>query len=121
MMPDIDTHSAGVELRAGDEILTVRGLRKTFPGVVALDAVETPEEIEMPPGAAEFTVGDRSQPDIFLLRDDARDLAVFGRLQRRGIDRAAGVAGTRIAQRCRAQQAADMVSPEGRPRALHGN
>jgi ribose transport system ATP-binding protein len=40
MMPDIDTHSADAELRARDEILTVCGLRKTFPGVVALDAVD---------------------------------------------------------------------------------
>ena len=38
--PDIDAHSAGAELGAGDAILTVRGLRKTFPGVVALDAVD---------------------------------------------------------------------------------
>jgi ABC-type sugar transport system ATPase subunit len=40
MMPDIDAHSAGANLRAGNEILSVRGLRKTFPGVVALDAVD---------------------------------------------------------------------------------
>ena len=40
MTPDIDAHSAGVELRARDDILGVRGLRKTFPGVVALDAVD---------------------------------------------------------------------------------
>ena len=40
MMPDIDAHSAGAELRAGNDILSVRGLRKTFPGVVALDAVD---------------------------------------------------------------------------------
>jgi ribose transport system ATP-binding protein len=31
---------AGAELRAGNNVLTVRGLRKTFPGVVALDAVD---------------------------------------------------------------------------------
>ena len=40
MTSDIDAHSAGAELRAGDDILSVRGLRKTFPGVVALDAVD---------------------------------------------------------------------------------
>ena len=39
-MPDIDASSAGAELRAGDDVLSVRGLRKTFPGVVALDAVD---------------------------------------------------------------------------------
>jgi ABC-type branched-subunit amino acid transport system ATPase component len=40
MTSDIDAHSAGADLRAGDDILSVRGLRKTFPGVVALDAVD---------------------------------------------------------------------------------
>jgi ribose transport system ATP-binding protein len=40
MTPDIEAHSSGAGLRAGDEVLSVRGLRKTFPGVVALDAVD---------------------------------------------------------------------------------
>jgi ABC-type sugar transport system ATPase subunit len=40
MTPDIDADSSGAELRAGDAILSVRALRKTFPGVVALDAVD---------------------------------------------------------------------------------
>src|ERR1700753_2022760 len=39
-MTDIDAPRAGAEPSAGDEILRVRGLRKTFPGVVALDAVD---------------------------------------------------------------------------------
>ena len=35
---------------------------KGDPGIhdVALDAVEPPQEVEMPPGAAELAVGDRS-------------------------------------------------------------
>jgi hypothetical protein len=41
---------------------------------VLLDAIEAPEEIEMPPGAAEFAVGDRLQPGLFLLLDDPLDL-----------------------------------------------
>jgi ABC-type sugar transport system ATPase subunit len=40
MTPDIDAGSAGAELRAGHDVLSVRGLGKTFPGVVALDAVD---------------------------------------------------------------------------------
>jgi ribose transport system ATP-binding protein len=39
-MPDIDRHSEGTELRAGVDILGTRGLRKAFPGVVALDSVD---------------------------------------------------------------------------------
>jgi hypothetical protein len=48
---------------------------------VALDAVEAPEEIEMPPRAAEFAVGDRLQPDRFLFFDDVFDLAVLDGLE----------------------------------------
>jgi ribose transport system ATP-binding protein len=40
VMTDIDTRSTVAGPRAGDETLSVRGLRKTFPGVVALDAVD---------------------------------------------------------------------------------
>jgi ABC-type uncharacterized transport system ATPase subunit len=39
-MPNVDRDSEGTELRAGVEILNTRGLRKTFPGVVALDTVD---------------------------------------------------------------------------------
>src|SRR5262249_21410071 len=46
-----------------------------------LDAVETPEKVEMPPGAAEFAVGDRLQTGLLLLPDDALDLAVLDFLQ----------------------------------------
>ena len=38
---------------------------------IALDAVETPEEIEVPPRAAELAVGDGAQPHLLLLLDDA--------------------------------------------------
>ncbi len=79
-----------------------------------LDAVEAPEEIEMPPGAAEFAVGDRLQADRFLLLDDALDLAVFDRLERGGVDLALGVLLARLLQRGRAQQAADMIGAERR-------
>ena len=65
---------------------------------VLLDAVEAPEEIEMPPGAAEFAVGDRLQADLFLLLDDALDLAVFDRLQRGGVDLALGALLARLLQ-----------------------
>jgi ribose transport system ATP-binding protein len=40
MTSDVGAHSAGAELRAENDILSVRGLRKTFPGIVALDAVD---------------------------------------------------------------------------------
>ena len=86
---------------------------------VLLDAVEAPEEIEMPPGAAELAVGDRLQADLFLLLDDALDLAVFDRLERGGVDLALGALLARLLQRGRTQQAADMVGAERRLGALH--
>ena len=48
---------------------------------VPLDAIETPEEIEMPPRAAKLAVGHRLQADLFLLADDAFDLAIFHRFK----------------------------------------
>ena len=85
---------------------------------VLLDAVEAPEEIEMPPGAAEFAVGDRLQADVFLLLDDAFDLAILDRFQRSGIDLAFGAPLARLFQRGRTQQAADMIGAERRLGAL---
>ena len=80
-----------------------------------LDAVEAPQEIEMPPRAAEFAVGDRLQADLFLLLDDVLDLAVFDRLQ------LGGAVISPLARRSRAcfqrggpQQAADMIGAERR-------
>ncbi len=51
--------------------------------LVDLDAVEHAEEIEMPPGAAEFAVGGELEADLFLLLDDLLDLAVFDLFQLR--------------------------------------
>ena len=87
---------------------------------VALGAVEAPEEIEMPPGAAELAVGDGLQADLLLLLDDALDLAVFDRLEVGGADLALGALCPRLLQRCGAQQAADMVGAERRLGAFHG-
>ena len=87
---------------------------------VMFGAVEPPEKIEMPPRAAELAVGDRLQPDVFLLLDDARDLAVLDRLELRGrISPRSACA--RLFERGGAQQAADVIGAEGRLGALHGH
>src|SRR5262249_3412997 len=54
--------------------------------LVALDAVEAPEEIEMPPRAAELAVGDRLQSRLLLPLDGPGDLAVLDLLQLPRID-----------------------------------
>ena len=103
---------------AGDfhALVARRHRRKGDAGVhdVAFDAVEAPEEIEMPPRAAEFAVADRLQADRFLLVDDVLDLAVLDGLERVGGDFALGEALARCLQRGRPQQAADMVGTERR-------
>ena len=63
---------------------------------VLLGAVEAPEEIEVPPRAAELAVGDGLQADVLLLLDDALDLAVLDRFQRVGRDLALGALGPRL-------------------------
>jgi hypothetical protein len=84
-----------------------------------LHAVETPEEIEMPPGAAKFTVGDRLQPGFFLFLNDALDLAVLDRFELFGRDLTARSASTRLLQRRSTQETPDMIGAEGRMGSLH--
>src|SRR5262245_50837056 len=86
---------------------------------VAFGAVEAPQEVEVPPGAAELAVGDRLEPDLLLLLDHALDLAILDRLERGRIYPALGVLLARLLQRCRTQQAADMVGAERRLGTLH--
>src|SRR5262245_57497532 len=86
---------------------------------VALGAVEAPEEVEMPPGAAELAVGDRLQPGLLLLLDHALDLAVLDRLQLGRVDRALGVLLASFLDRGGAEQAADMVGTKRRLGSLH--
>ena len=49
----------------------------------ALAARQVPEEIEVPPGAAELAVGGELQADLLLLGDDLPDLLVLDRLELR--------------------------------------
>src|SRR5262245_52206439 len=56
-----------------------------FPDIT-LDAGQQFQEIVLPGRTAELTVGHRFQPDIFLLLDDALDLAILDRFERGIID-----------------------------------
>src|SRR4029079_9154289 len=86
---------------------------------MALDPVEPPEKVQVPPGAAELAVGDRLQADLLLLLDDRANLAVFDLLEFGARDLAVGAALARLLQCRRAQQAADMVGAERRRGSLH--
>ncbi len=87
--------------------------------LVELDAVEHAEEIEVPPGAAEFAVGGELEADLLLLLDDLLDLAVLDLFQLRGGDRALLALRARLLDRRGAQQAADHVGAERRLGPLH--
>ena len=88
-------------------------------GGIERDAVETAEEIEMPPRAAQFAIGGELEPDLFLFLDDLLDLAVLDRAQRVGRDLAALAFGAGLLQHWRSQQAADMVGAERWRGTLH--
>ena len=75
----------------------------------ALAALELPEEVEMPPGAAELAVGGELQADLLLLPDDLPDLLVLDRFELVGRDLALLALGARVLERRGAQQAADFV------------
>src|SRR6185503_4394263 len=84
-----------------------------------LDAIEAPEEIKMPPGTTELAVGGGLEPNLFLLANDALDLAIFHGLEIGRGNFTLGAFRARLFQGCRAEQAAHMVGAERRPGAFH--
>src|SRR5215470_1166701 len=93
--------------------------RNALVHFVALDTIESPNEIKMPPRAAQFTVGDRLQADFFLLSDNTFDFAVFESGQLGSAELSPAPTRARLFECGGAQQAAHMISPERRPGALH--
>src|SRR5258706_6111543 len=83
-------------------------------GLVNLDAVEHPEKVEVPPGAAELAVGRKLKAEFLLPLDDLLDLAVLDRLELGGGDGTLFALGPRFLERRRAQEAADMVGTKRR-------
>jgi hypothetical protein len=85
----------------------------------ALAALQPPEEVEVPPGAAKLAVGGELQPDRRLFGDQLADLLILDGLELRRGDCSVGVFGARLFQGRRTQQAADHVGAEGGCRILH--
>src|SRR6185437_7808895 len=89
-------------------------------GVKQLAADQLREEIEMPPGAAEFAVRCKLQAGRGLLVHDLLDLNVLDLAQLFGRDLAPLPLGTRLLDPLWPQQAADLIGTEGRSCSLHG-
>ena len=89
-------------------------------GMEQLAAGEMAEKIEMPPGAAEFAVGRKLQPDRGLPVHDLLDLQILGLAQILGGNFALLEFGARFLDARRPQQAADLVGAERRFGSLHG-
>src|SRR6516162_9988984 len=119
----LDHRMAGKSELAGDAHPLVAGgdAGKCNAGIhdVAFDAVETPEKIEVPPGATELAVGDGLQPHLLLLLDHAVDLAVLERLELRRADLALRALLARRLQRRRLQEAAHVIGAEWGFASLH--
>ncbi len=89
------------------------------------DAVEMLKEIEMPPSAAEFAVRHDLHAGLLLKLDRAFDLFVFDRFELRGVDLPGRQLHTRLLDRLRSQQTADLIrakrrkgAPKSRLRSL---
>ncbi len=119
----LEHRMAGKAELAGDAHAFIAGddRSKSDAGVhdVPFDAVEPPEEVEMPPRAAEFAVADRLQAERFLLGNDALDLPVFNIAERGRGDLALGETLARRFQGSGAKQAADMIGAKRRFSLFH--
>ncbi len=83
-------------------------------GGIHLAAIQMPQEIEVPPGAAEFAVGRKLQAHRRLPVDDLLDLGILDLAQLIGLDRALLEFRARVLDAVGTQQAADLVGTERR-------
>ena len=102
----------------GDLLLLVAHLDAEV--VVALpDATELVDEVHVPRGAAELTVGRGLEPDVLLHPHDVADRVVLDRAQLRRGDTPRGGFLASAEHRLRAEQAADVVGSKRRDESGH--
>ena len=112
---EVDLAGDLVALRPGRDAVELDAMRQRD----LLDAVEAPEEIEVPPGAAILAVGRELEADLLLLAHDLLDLAVLDRLELARAELALLMPGAGGLDRLRAQDRADMVGAERWLGSLH--
>ena len=88
-------------------------------GMIEFAAGQLGEEVEVPPGAAEFAVGGELQPDRRLLVHHLLDFHVLDLLEVVGADLALLEFGAGFLDLLRAQETADFVGAKRRPGPLH--
>ena len=115
--PEVVEEGVAVEVQLAGHLHAARlglhaGELDALLGLVALGAAELLEEVEMPPGAAIFAVGDQLHADLFLLPDQLLDLGVLDLLQVGGADLAFLAPGAGFLQRLGAQEAADLIGAD---------
>src|SRR5262249_22359467 len=103
----LDHRMAGKSQLAGDAhpLVAGRNAGKCNAGIhdMALDAIEAPKKIEVPPGAAKLAVSYCLKPHLLLFLDDSFNLPVLDCLDIRSSDLAVRTFLTRCFQRCRTQ------------------
>ena len=83
-------------------------------GLHDFHALQLSEEVEVPPSAAELTVGYRLQADRLLLRHHVADCPILDITELGRTDPPLGTRDPRLLQGGRTQQAADLIGPIGR-------
>ena len=83
-------------------------------GLDDVDALQSVEEVEMPPSAAKLAVGDGFEADLLLLLHDVADRVVLDGAKLIRADPSGLTRGARVLQRRRPQQASDLVGAKGR-------
>ena len=105
---DSSGHGGGV----GRGHLVVEGDAVGCGGMV--HAVEAPHEIEMPPAATEFTIGDDMQTGGLLLGNQISDQPVFDSFQSSGINNTCSIICTSLLEFVRTQIRTDHIGAERR-------
>ena len=108
MSVELAGHRGGV----GGSDLVMEG--NAMDGGSMVHAVEAPHEIEMPPAATEFTIGDDMQAGGLLLGNQISDQPIFDSLQPSGINNARSIICASLLEFVRTQIRTDHIGAERR-------
>ena len=108
----VSVELAGHRGSVGGSDLVMEG--NAMGGCDMVHAVEAPHEIEMPPAATEFTIGDDMQTGGLLLGNQISDQPVFDGFQSSGINNTCSIICTSLLEFVRTQIRTDHIGAERR-------